>query len=360
MENNILIYLTKIFNLNAYIFDIHTKKKKIIYENFNFDFSEARNIARKAQKYRYSLINSTNFFTINILLNEDQLIMLVPNFTLANYLQNNINKLLMFSRSKMICQLIYEICTDKIAPSDELYINSLNSQSINLNDDYAVNDDILSFNNINIKISLNILRHDKQQFLFWKKKLLKNQFLISELNNKFAANMLIEYVALLSTLLINYGYPSKDIYSIKNKIYNIINQVKIQNINIKLLDQILCIFFNLLLDERNNPDQPLAEKIKNYIDRNITHSLSLMDISLNLYTPLKQLNPAFKSKYNLTINQYIRHKKILIAKNLLFATQLTLQDIANLVGFNSQSYFVSTFKVIVGQTPSEYRNNCRK
>lgn len=340
MENNILIYLTKIFNLNAYIFDIHTKKKKIIYENFNFDFSEARNIARKAQKYRYSLINSTNFFTINILLNEDQLIMLVPNFTLANYLQNNINKLLMFSRSKMICQLIYEICTDKIAPSDELYINSLNSQSINLNDDYAVNDDILSFNNINIKISLNILRHDKQQFLFWKKKLLKNQFLISELNNKFAANMLIEYVALLSTLLIN--------------------QVKIQNINIKLLDQILCIFFNLLLDERNNPDQPLAEKIKNYIDRNITHSLSLMDISLNLYTPLKQLNPAFKSKYNLTINQYIRHKKILIAKNLLFATQLTLQDIANLVGFNSQSYFVSTFKVIVGQTPSEYRNNCRK
>ncbi|WP_369423558.1 helix-turn-helix domain-containing protein [Leuconostoc carnosum] len=83
-------------------------------------------------------------------------------------------------------------------------------------------------------------------------------------------------------------------------------------------------------------------------------------ISLNLYTPLKHLNPAFKSQYDLTINQYIRRRKILISKNLLIGTQLTLQDIANLVGFNSQSYFVSTFKKLVGQTPSEYRNNFKK
>lgn len=69
----------------------------------------------------------------------------------------------------------------------------------------------------------------------------------------------------------------------KNKIYNIIDQVKVEKINITLLDQILCMFFNLLLDEKSNPGQPISEKIKNYIDRNITHSLSLMDISLNLY-----------------------------------------------------------------------------
>ncbi|MBB6432321.1 MULTISPECIES: hypothetical protein [Leuconostoc] len=283
MENNIVVYLTKIFNLNAYFFDINANKKRIIYENFDFDFSEAKNFAKKAQKYTYSLINSTYFFTINILVNEDKLIMLVPNFTLANYLQNDINRLLMLNRLKIICQLIYELCTDSIAPSDELYISSLNSQSIEPNEGYAINDNPLSLNDLNIKISSLILRHDKQQFLFWKTKLLKNQFLVSELNGKFATNILIEYVALLSTLLINYGYPIKDIYSMKNKIYNIIDQVKVEKINITLLDQILCMFFNLLLDEKSNPGQPISEKIKNYIDRNITHSLSLMDISLNLY-----------------------------------------------------------------------------
>lgn len=359
MPNNILVYLTNIFNLNAYFFDVRTHQKKTISESFDLDFSEAKDFALKAQKHTYSLINSTNFFTINILLHDGKLIMLVPSFTLANYVQNDFNRLFMLSRLKIICQLVYEIYTSTSAPTDEIHICSLNSQPPELIDD-SLDVDMLSLNDLNIKISLSILRHDNQQFLFWKTKLLKNKFILSELDSKFASNMLIEYVSLLSLLLINYGYPSKDIYSIKNKIYNIIDHIKIQKVNIKLLDQILCIYFNLLLDEKHNPNQPLSQKIKNYIDRNITRPLNLVDISLNLYTPLKHLNPAFKSQYDLTINQYIRRRKILISKNLLIGTQLTLQDIANLVGFNSQSYFVSTFKKLVGQTPSEYRNNFKK
>ncbi|MBZ1515380.1 helix-turn-helix domain-containing protein, partial [Leuconostoc mesenteroides] len=101
------------------------------------------------------------------------------------------------------------------------------------------------------------------------------------------------------------------------------------------------------------------QKIKYHIDRNITQSLTLSDIARNLHMPLKELNPLFKSKYNITINQYIRRKKIDISKSLLYATNLSFQDIATFVGFNSQSYFITTFKAIVEQTPSDYRK-CNK
>ncbi|WP_153011363.1 helix-turn-helix domain-containing protein, partial [Leuconostoc mesenteroides] len=196
-------------------------------------------------------------------------------------------------------------------------------------------------------------------FLFWKSKLLKNKVLISELTNVYSKNTLIEYIALLSNLVINYGYPCQDVYAIKKKIYATIEQSNSDPINIEILNQIICLFFDLLLNETYSSEIEGFQKIKYHIDRNITQSLTLSDIARNLHMPLKELNPLFKSKYNITINQYIRRKKIDISKSLLYATNLSFQDIATFVGFNSQSYFITTFKAIVEQTPSDYRK-CNK
>ncbi|WP_190324626.1 hypothetical protein [Leuconostoc carnosum] len=113
----------------------------------------------------------------------------------------------------MICKLTYRICTNTRTSENAFYNDIPNSQFPELNDNYSMNDGILSFDDLNIKISGTVLRHKKEQILFWKTKLFKNQFLISEMNGTFTANILIM------------GTPN-DIYSIRNKIFNIIGQVK--------------------------------------------------------------------------------------------------------------------------------------
>lgn len=355
---NILVYLTNILNFNAYSFDIQKNRLEVIASTFDFDFSNASHFAEQAKKNTYSLIKTSDFFTIGILVSPTQLILLIPNFTIFNYVEKDLNLLFILSRLKLLCQLVYEVISNTTAPEDEVYIGGLQSESIEYIDE-SMYQETLSLNELNIKLLHAILSHDRNQFLFWKSKLLKNKVLISELTNVYSKNTLIEYIALLSNLVINYGYPCQDVYAIKKKIYATIEQSNFDPINIEILNQIICLFFDLLLNETYSSEIEGFQKIKYHIDRNITQSLTLSDIARNLHMPLKELNPLFKSKYNITINQYIRRKKIDISKSLLYATNLSFQDIATFVGFNSQSYFITTFKAIVGQTPSDYRK-CNK
>ncbi|MDI6502267.1 AraC family transcriptional regulator [Leuconostoc suionicum] len=271
----------------------------------------------------------------------------------------NIVCLFVLSRLKLLCQLIYETYTGKAAPNDDIFVVGAQPESIYLNDN-SMQQDMISLNESNIYLLRTILSHNKKEFLNEKSKILKNKFLIHELNSEYSQNTLIEYTVLLTNILINNGYPRKDIYSIKTQIYRIISHNHSQTLNITLLDQIFCLFFNILLDETYTSELNLSQKIKNHIDRNISQSLTLPDIANNLNIPLKELNPQFKSKYKVTINQYIRKQKVSLSKSLLYATNLSLQDIATFVGFNSLSYFISTFKSIVGKTPAEYRKFCKE
>ncbi|WP_428833345.1 helix-turn-helix domain-containing protein [Leuconostoc suionicum] len=46
-----------------------------------------------------------------------------------------------------------------------------------------------------------------------------------------------------------------------------------------------------------------------------------------------------------------------ISKKLLKTTNLSLQDIADQLGFTTKSYFIHTFSVFTGKTPLKYRED---
>lgn len=64
----------------------------------------------------------------------------------------------------------------------------------------------------------------------------------------------------------------------------------------------------------------------------------------------------FKQYTGLTPYQYILELKIMKGKELLVNTNLSSQEIAFEVGFDSPDYFCTAFKNKVGRTPIEYRN----
>ncbi len=63
----------------------------------------------------------------------------------------------------------------------------------------------------------------------------------------------------------------------------------------------------------------------------------------------------FSFEYGQTPAQYLRHRRIERAQDLLRATNLTVTEICHLVGFTSLGSFSSTFRELVGVSPSAYQ-----
>jgi AraC-like DNA-binding protein len=64
---------------------------------------------------------------------------------------------------------------------------------------------------------------------------------------------------------------------------------------------------------------------------------------------------AFREAYGETPGQYLTHRRIERAEDLLRTADLSVTEICTLVGFSSLGTFSTRFKALTGLTPSEYR-----
>ncbi|MFE2062029.1 MULTISPECIES: helix-turn-helix transcriptional regulator [unclassified Streptomyces] len=64
---------------------------------------------------------------------------------------------------------------------------------------------------------------------------------------------------------------------------------------------------------------------------------------------------AFKEAYGETPGQYLTHRRIERAEELLRSADLTVTEICHLVGFSSLGTFSARFKTRTGLSPTEYR-----
>lgn len=80
----------------------------------------------------------------------------------------------------------------------------------------------------------------------------------------------------------------------------------------------------------------------------LTNNLGMSRSSL--YTKMKALT-------GMSVNDYINKFRIEKAIQLLTNTDLSILIISEQTGFNSQRYFSTAFKTVVGCTPSLYREN---
>ena len=99
--------------------------------------------------------------------------------------------------------------------------------------------------------------------------------------------------------------------------------------------------------------------IKTYIDNNYSLDLSLEGLSNMAYMNKFHLIGEFKQAYRVTPIEYLILKRIEVSKGLLISTNHSMETIAEIVGFNSQSYFNQVFRKKVGITPSQFRKKHR-
>ena len=88
------------------------------------------------------------------------------------------------------------------------------------------------------------------------------------------------------------------------------------------------------------------------------HLLSLQYVSKKLRVTAHNISQVISEKLDQTFYEMIAKYRIEEAKSILSDStynQLTIEDVADEVGYNSKSAFNRSFKKIEGMTPSAYR-----
>lgn len=97
-------------------------------------------------------------------------------------------------------------------------------------------------------------------------------------------------------------------------------------------------------------------QIKEFIETNYNSAdISTRMVSESLGIPQSRVFELLKEEYGLTFKQLINKMRIDEAKRLLKETDFKIIDIALNLGFNNVSYFNNLFKMLEGETPSDYR-----
>lgn len=92
-----------------------------------------------------------------------------------------------------------------------------------------------------------------------------------------------------------------------------------------------------------------------YIRAHVQEPLTVESIANELSVNSSYLSKLFKKEMGKSISEYIRDSKIEIAENILRHLDDTSLQIANYLGFSSQSHFIQVFRKQTGMTPEEYR-----
>lgn len=120
---------------------------------------------------------------------------------------------------------------------------------------------------------------------------------------------------------------------------------------------------DLLSSDQKSPSYSsgeIAELIKKYIEQNYNKP-----IDLNMIADYFSFSPSYLTKIfvkytNITPSKYISNYRINIAKQLLGDFSLTINMVANMVGYTDPFHFSKSFKQVTGISPATYREEFHK
>ncbi len=103
-----------------------------------------------------------------------------------------------------------------------------------------------------------------------------------------------------------------------------------------------------------DPKTVLANKVKEYVKRNLAKPIRVDEIAAGLYHSSHYVGNVFASVNGLTIKEYALQCKMQKALELLGNKGLSVADTARKLGYDSAHYFSKCFKNYYGFSPSKY------
>jgi len=98
---------------------------------------------------------------------------------------------------------------------------------------------------------------------------------------------------------------------------------------------------------------PIKQKLRALIDQYINSDCSVSDIALANNMSVSTLQRRCKNTFNMTVNEYIRLRRLDRAKTAITVQGLSIGQAAYRAGYNHSSNFIAAFKKQYAVTPAE-------
>jgi AraC-like DNA-binding protein len=99
-----------------------------------------------------------------------------------------------------------------------------------------------------------------------------------------------------------------------------------------------------------------VQELISYLNEHIREPLSLDLLVNRFFISKNQLNRVFRQATGTTVGNYVSHKRVTLAQQLILQGQSTIEASMN-AGFRDYSTFYRSFKKIFGHSPAEAKNH---
>jgi len=96
-------------------------------------------------------------------------------------------------------------------------------------------------------------------------------------------------------------------------------------------------------------------RVREYIEADLERDLSIQALAEVVGLSPQHFAVLFRESTGFTPHQYVNHRRIACAQELLKIENLPLVEISMQCGFSSQSQFITTFRKLAGMTPGRFR-----
>ena len=101
------------------------------------------------------------------------------------------------------------------------------------------------------------------------------------------------------------------------------------------------------------------KRVLEYVHSHISDSINIEQLADVACITKPYFIRLFKHEFGFPPVQYINRKKVERAQLLLFTTDKAVKEVAFILGFSDQNYFIRLFRKLTGITPQEYRRRLR-
>lgn len=110
---------------------------------------------------------------------------------------------------------------------------------------------------------------------------------------------------------------------------------------------------------RNPVDSKRArlQSVKDMMDANLRHSWSIAELASRAGSSRRSFNLRFRSAFGVSAVEYLRVRRLEVAREALVYQNLSVTEAADLVGYNNPANFATAFRKHFGLVPSFYRSH---
>ena len=162
--------------------------------------------------------------------------------------------------------------------------------------------------------------------------------------------------AVITRICISEGLPQETAYTLSDIYIRRADRAKsIAEVSV-LNDEMTLEFAALMKKNKAKIYSRPVRRTAEYICDNLHAKLTVGKIAEQTGYDRSYLSTLFRKETGETISGFIRRKRLETAKELLAVTDKPCSEIADTLGFSSQSHFTELFRARYGITPQKYKN----